>query len=74
MTAQDRKGTTSPFDDPDGVFLVVRNEEERHSLWPAGLPVPTGWQVVHGEDTRDGCLAYVERSWTDLRPRGARSR
>jgi uncharacterized protein YbdZ (MbtH family) len=74
MSGADGDGATSPFDDPDGVFLVVRNHEERHSLWPSPLPVPAGWQVVHGDDTRDGCLAYIERNWTDLRPLSARSR
>jgi MbtH protein len=52
----------NPFDEPDGVFLVVRNDEARHSLWPGALPVPSGWQVVHGEDTRDGCLTYLDGS------------
>ncbi|MBB4911625.1 MbtH family protein [Actinophytocola algeriensis] len=70
MSAPDH---ANPFDDPDGVFLVVRNDEARHSLWPGDLPVPSGWEVVHGTDTRDGCLAYVERNWTGLRPQGART-
>jgi MbtH protein len=57
----------NPFDDPDGVFLVVCNDEERHSLWPGTVPVPTGWRVVHGEDTREGCLAHIEHNWIGLR-------
>lgn len=63
---------TNPFDDPDGRFLVVVNDEEQHSLWPAPLPVPAGWTTVHGEDSRQGCLDYVEANWTDLRPRSLR--
>ncbi len=60
------------FDDPDGMFLVLVNDEEQHSLWPAALAVPAGWRVVHGEDTRQACLDYVETNWTDIRPLSAR--
>jgi MbtH protein len=62
----------NPFDDPDGTFLVLVNEEEQHSLWPSHLSVPGGWRTVHGPDTRPVCLAYVEQHWTDLRPLSAR--
>ena len=58
---------TSPFDDPDGVFLVLVNTENQHSLWPRALPAPDGWTVRHGAGRQD-CLDYVERHWTDLRP------
>jgi MbtH protein len=59
---------TNPFDDPDGTFLVLVNDEGQHSLWPAFAAVPEGWTVAKDRDTRDACLAYVEEHWTDLRP------
>lgn len=62
----------NPFDDPNGNYLVLVNDEEQHSLWPHHLAVPAGWRVVHGEDTRDACLQYIEEHWTDLRPLSAR--
>ncbi|MEH0971247.1 MbtH family protein [Micromonospora sp. CPCC 205546] len=62
----------SPFEDPEGVFQVLVNDEQQHSLWPSAIPVPTGWRVVHGDDSRAACLAYIQRSWTDMRPLGAR--
>lgn len=62
----------NPFDDPDGRFLVLANDEEQHSLWPSSLAVPAGWRVVHGEDDRQASLDYVERHWTDLRPLSTR--
>ena len=62
----------NPFDDPDASFLVLVNDEEQHSLWPSRFTVPAGWRVVHGEDTREACLDYVEQNWTDLRPLSAR--
>ena len=62
----------NPFDDPDGRFFVLVNDEEQHSLWPSHLAVPAGWRVAHGEDDRQACLDYVEQHWTDLRPLSAR--
>ena len=58
----------NPFDDEDGLFLVLVNDEHQHSLWPAAVAVPTGWAVAHDTDTRANCLEYVEKHWTDLRP------
>ena len=59
---------TNPFDDEDGRFLVLRNDEGQHSLWPSFIDVPAGWQVVHSEDSRAACLQYIEDNWTDMRP------
>ena len=60
---------TNPFDNPDGVFLVLVNDESQYSLWPEFADVPDGWGVAHGPDTRVACLGYIERKWTDLRPK-----
>ncbi|WTF59890.1 MbtH family protein [Streptomyces anulatus] len=59
----------NPFEDEDGAYLVLVNDEGQHSLWPAFAEVPAGWAVAHQEDTRQACLDYVERNWTDLRPK-----
>ncbi|AVT28460.1 MULTISPECIES: MbtH family protein [unclassified Plantactinospora] len=63
---------TNPFEDPDRSYLVLRNPEDQHSLWPADIDVPAGWSVVHGPDGRANCLGYVETHWTDLRPASSR--
>jgi MbtH protein len=60
---------TNPFEDEDGTYLVLVNEEDQHSLWPSFLDVPAGWTVRYGGDTRQACLDYIERTWTDMRPR-----
>ncbi|MGW7533023.1 MbtH family protein [Amycolatopsis sp. NPDC054798] len=60
---------SNPFDQEDGVFLVLVNEEGQHSLWPASAGIPSGWTKVHGEASRRDCLDYVEANWTDLRPK-----
>ncbi|WP_255950576.1 MbtH family protein [Streptomyces odontomachi] len=58
----------NPFDDDQGVFLVVVNEENQHSLWPNSHDIPAGWRRVFGPDKRKDCLEFVEENWTDLRP------
>lgn len=60
---------TNPFENPDGSYLVLVNEENQHSLWPTFVEVPAGWTRAFGEDTRQACLDYIEANWTDLRPR-----
>jgi MbtH protein len=62
----------NPFDDESGRFYVLTNDEEQHSLWPAFVPVPSGWQVAFGEDGRAECVEYVEKHWTDMRPKSLR--
>ncbi len=59
---------TNPFEDPDGTYLVLVNDEGQHSLWPAFVAVPAGWRTVHGECSREDALGYVEEHWTDMRP------
>ncbi|SFY00689.1 MbtH family protein [Streptomyces atratus] len=61
--------STNPFDDPEGRFLVLVNDEGQHSLWPSFAEVPGGWTIVLTENTREECLEYIEANWTDLRPR-----
>jgi MbtH protein len=60
---------TNPFEDTDGVYLVLVNDEGQHSLWPEFVDVPEGWNTAFGPTDRDACLAYIEREWTDLRPK-----
>ncbi|WP_040792270.1 MbtH family protein [Nocardia paucivorans] len=64
--------STNPFDDEDGRFFVLINNEEQYSLWPTFAEVPLGWRVVFGEDNRASCIEYVEKSWTDMRPKSLR--
>ncbi|MGW7531357.1 MbtH family protein [Amycolatopsis sp. NPDC054798] len=59
---------TNPFEDENGVYLVLVNAENQHSLWPEFAAVPDGWTAVHGPASRAECLDYVTENWTDLRP------
>jgi MbtH protein len=60
---------TNPFDDNDGVFLVLVNADGQYSLWPQFAAVPAGWNSVLGPDSRARCLKYIQENWTDMRPR-----
>jgi uncharacterized protein YbdZ (MbtH family)/MFS family permease len=59
---------TNPFEDDDRTYLVLVNDENQHSLWPSDIEVPAGWRTALGAASRAECLAYVEQTWTDLRP------
>jgi MbtH protein len=63
---------TNPFDDEDGEFFVLVNDEDQHSLWPSFAEVPAGWRVALGSTSRQQCLDYVAESWTDMRPKSLR--
>ncbi|WP_367668917.1 MbtH family protein [Streptomyces sp. DT2A-34] len=54
-------------------FVVVVNAEGHHSLWAADEPLPGGWRTVHGPDSRQGALAYVEAEWKDQTPASVRA-
>jgi MbtH protein len=60
--------STNPFEDEDGTYQVLVNDEGQHSLWPAFADVPAGWRVVFEDNTRKACLEFIEENWTDMRP------
>ncbi|ARH92422.1 MbtH family protein [Streptomyces sp. MOE7] len=69
MTGEDTTVGANPFDDPDGRYLVLVNDEDQHSLWPAFAEVPAGWTVALAETDRQTALDFVTENWTDMRPR-----
>ncbi|MFB6721416.1 MbtH family protein [Kribbella sp. NPDC056345] len=60
---------SNPFENADGVYLVLVNEEGQYSLWPEFAETPAGWTVAHGPAGRQECLDHIETHWTDLRPK-----
>jgi uncharacterized protein YbdZ (MbtH family) len=61
--------STNPFDDPDGTYVVLVNDEGQHSLWPSFAAVPAGWTVALPATGRQAALDYVTENWTDMRPK-----
>jgi MbtH protein len=60
---------TNPFEDNEASYVVLINDEGQHSLWPSYIDVPAGWKVIHQPGSRQNCLDYVAKSWTDMRPK-----
>lgn len=63
----------NPFDDDQAQFMVLKNSEGQHSLWPSFAAVPAGWECIFGVESRQACLDFVERNWTDIRPESVRT-
>lgn len=60
---------TNPFENENGTYKVLINEEGQHSLWPAFLNIPEGWSVIYGEESRKNCLEYINVNWIELQPK-----
>ncbi|MEN1835431.1 MbtH family NRPS accessory protein [Pseudomonas lijiangensis] len=56
------------LDSPDTRFLVVVNDEEQYSIWPDYRSVPQGWRTLDVRGSKEECLSYIEKVWTDMRP------
>ncbi len=61
--------SVNPFEDPDGTYLVLVNDEGQYSLWPSFADVPAGWTVVLPETDRQTALDHINANWTDMRPK-----
>jgi MbtH protein len=57
------------FEDENGDYLVLVNAEGQYSLWRTFKAIPPGWTAVGPRGNRTECLAYVEKNWTDMRPK-----
>lgn len=64
--------TSFDFENEEAVFKVLVNHEEQYSLWPADLPVPGGWNETGQKGSKAECDEYVNRVWTDMRPKSLR--
>ncbi|MEU3628602.1 MbtH family protein [Amycolatopsis coloradensis] len=49
-------------------YLVVINDEEQYSIWPADREPPSGWHAEGKRGGREECLAHIGEVWTDMRP------
>lgn len=54
-------------------YRVVVNADGQFSIWPATLDYPDGWHPAGGAGDKRSCLDFIERAWTDMRPRGLRA-
>jgi MbtH protein len=66
---QGARDVSNPFDDQDGAFVVLINEQGQHSLWPAATETPAGWSIACQQTGRQACIEFINNNWTDMRPR-----
>ncbi|ARW08127.1 MbtH family protein [Bacillus atrophaeus] len=59
---------TNPFENADGTYFVLINEEGQYSLWPGSIEVPNGWNVVYEQEGRQACLDYINSHWHNMQP------
>jgi MbtH protein len=59
----------NPFEDENGVYHVLINDEGQHSLWPTFVEVPEGWTIILKSESRAACLEFINKNWTDMRPK-----
>lgn len=56
------------MDEPNFPCVVVVNDEEQYSIWPEGRELPEGWHLAPMRGSKSECLAWIDKTWTDLRP------
>lgn len=60
---------TDPFENENGEFQILVNDEGQHSLWPSFREIPSGWSETGPKGTRRECLEWIDAHWTDMRPK-----
>jgi MbtH protein len=50
------------------IYIVIINDEEQYSIWPAERETPLGWRDVGKSGPKQYCLDYIREVWTDMRP------
>ena len=53
-------------------YTVLTNDEEQYSLWLADKEIPEGWKKQDIVGSKQECTEYVDRNWTDMRPKSLR--
>jgi MbtH protein len=56
------------------VYKVVVNHEEQYSIWPSDREPPPGWKDAGKTGLKAECLAYINETWTDMRPLSLRKK
>lgn len=67
LSQRDVEAKMSDYDDDDTEYKVVQNHEEQFSLWPSYKEPPSGWKEVGKSGSKQECLDYIQKVWTDTR-------
>jgi MbtH protein len=53
-------------------YKVVVNDEEQHSIFPAGRETPAGWRETGVAGSEEECLDHIRVVWPDITPLSVR--
>ena len=59
---------TNTFDDENGTFYILINDEGQYCLWPTFVDVPAGWNSIYEPASRQSYLDNINQTWTDMCP------
>jgi MbtH protein len=60
---------------PDSIYIVMINQEEEFSIWPANRELPLGWNRYKSfVGNREIVLGYIKEIWTDQKSRNPLTR
>lgn len=59
---------SNPFDNPQGQFYILRNDQQQFSLWPHHCALPEGWTVECLPQSLEACNAWLAENWSTLTP------
>ncbi|HAT3633461.1 TPA: MbtH family NRPS accessory protein [Raoultella ornithinolytica] len=59
---------SNPFDNPQGQFYILRNEQQQYSLWPHHCALPQGWVVECPPQSLEACNGWLAANWSTLTP------
>lgn len=49
-------------------YKALMNHEEQYSIWPIERENPLGWKEAGKTGTKQECLDFIAKVWTDMRP------
>lgn len=56
----------------DDACIVLVNDEDQYCVWLQRHAIPDGWRQVGAAAAREECVAFIDNTWTDMRPRSLR--
>ena len=59
---------SNPFDNPQGQFAILQNDQGQYSLWPQQCELPAGWRVVCEPQSQEACQQWLAERWQTLDP------
>lgn len=49
-------------------YICLVNKEGQYSIWFANKEIPIGWEHEGPKGSKEECLEYIKKTWTDMRP------